>query len=71
VIDPHADPVNESPATNGPDHGSFEPLLSDDVRGLLLAQESRAREFIRAHPLGVVLSALALGYIAARLMRED
>ena len=73
MIDPQADAVNESPQTNGngPDRGHFESLLPHDVRGLLLAQESRAREFIRAHPLGVVLSALALGYVAARLLRED
>ena len=71
MIDQFADAGTESRTTNGPDRESFEPFLPRDVRGLLLEQESRAREFIRAHPLGVVLSALALGYIAARLMRED
>jgi hypothetical protein len=68
VIDPQA---TASSTTNGPDRASDESFFPQDVRGLLLAQEGRAREFIRAHPIGVVLSALALGFIAARLMRED
>jgi hypothetical protein len=71
VIDPQADARSESRTTNGPDEGPFESFFPPDVRGMLLEQENRAREFIRAHPLGVVLSALALGFIAARLMRED
>jgi hypothetical protein len=68
VIDPYA---NASSTTNGPDRTTYEGLLPQDLRGMLLEQENRAREFIRAHPLGVVLSALAIGYVAARLLRED
>jgi hypothetical protein len=69
VIDPQADVSTKT--GNGPDRGTFDSFFPQDMRGLLLEQETRAREFIRAHPLGVVISALAFGYIAARLMRED
>ena len=37
----------------------------------LVEQEARVREFIRSHPLPVVLGALALGFAVARWMRED
>jgi hypothetical protein len=32
---------------------------------------ARVREFIRAHPLPVVLGALVLGFVGARWVRED
>jgi hypothetical protein len=67
VIDPQANATT----SNGPDRVTFQEMLPRDVRGLLLEQEGRAREFIRAHPLGVVLSALVIGYVAARWLRED
>jgi len=37
----------------------------------LVEQEARVREFIRSHPLPVILGALALGFAVARWMRED
>jgi len=37
----------------------------------LVEQKARVREFIRSHPLPVVLGALALGFAVARWMRED
>ena len=68
MIDPQS---NATSATNGPDHTGIEAMLTGDMRGMLRDQEDRAREFIRAHPVGVVLTALAIGFIAARLIRED
>jgi hypothetical protein len=65
------DPQANATTTNGPDRTTLRAMLPEDVRGMLRDQESRARDFIRAHPLGVVVCALALGYVAARLMRED
>ena len=59
-------------ATNGPDHTApMDAMFSADVRGMLREQEDRAREFTRAHPIGVVLAALAFGFVAARVLRED
>jgi hypothetical protein len=69
VTDPQANA--NATAGNGPDRTLLGGILQRDVRGLLLDQEDRAREFIRAHPLGVVLCALVFGYVAARLVRED
>jgi hypothetical protein len=37
----------------------------------LVESEARMREFIRAHPLPVVLGALVLGFAVARWVRED
>jgi hypothetical protein len=70
VIDPQANYERISSQTNGPDRG-IDSFFPQDLQGLLLKQEARVREFVRAHPLGVVLSALVFGYIAARVMRED
>jgi hypothetical protein len=48
----------------------LEGLLPRSVH-TLVEQEPRVREFIRSHPLPVVLGALALGFAIARWMRED
>ena len=37
----------------------------------LVDREARVREFIRSHPLPVVLGALALGFAVARWVREN
>jgi len=50
--------------------GELEGLLPQSVQALV-EQEARVREFIRSHPLSVVLGALALGFAVARWMRED
>jgi len=58
---------NRSGADSAPE---FEGLLPQSVHALV-EQEARVREFIRSHPLPVVLGALVLGFAAARWMRED
>ena len=47
----------------------FEEILPERVRELV--DPGRMRELIRSHPLSAAFGALALGYIAARAMRED
>ena len=48
----------------------LEGLLPQSMRALV-EQKARVGEFIRSHPLPVVLGALALGFAVARWMRED
>jgi len=55
----------------GRDFGSSTGLGSPELRGSLREGEERVREFIREHPVPVVLGALALGYAVARLLRDD
>ena len=72
MIDPQTNEVRG----NGADEFSagsaaeLEGLLPQGVHALF-EQEARVREFIRSHPLPVVLGALALGFAIARWMRED
>ncbi len=47
----------------------FEEFLPERVRELV--DPNRMRALIRSHPLSVAFSALALGFIVARVMRED
>lgn len=56
-----------SPDTAATDR--FDEFLPERVRELL--DPGRMRELIRSHPLSAAFGALALGYIAARVMRED
>ena len=71
MIDPHGDAVTSG---NGPDRQRdaepYSDLLSPAVRQTLSEQEERMRELIRAHPLATVFGALALGFVAARLLRD-
>jgi hypothetical protein len=41
----------------------------EEPSDFLEARERQLSEFIRAHPLGVVGGALALGFVAARIVR--
>jgi hypothetical protein len=47
----------------------FDEFLPERVRELV--DPGRMREVVRSHPLTVVFGALALGFIVARVMRED
>jgi hypothetical protein len=73
MIEPQS---NAMTGGNGPERigadsaEEFEGLLPQSVHALAL-QENRVREFIRSHPLPVVLGALALGFVVARWIRED
>ena len=72
MIDPESDAMwsgnGPSPETASSTTG-FEELLPERVRELV--DPGRMRELIRSHPLAMTFSALALGFIAARLLRED
>jgi hypothetical protein len=70
------DPQSSEMRGNGADEMSAgsaaerEGLLPQGVHALV-EEEARVREFIRSHPLPVVLGALVLGFAVARWMRED
>ena len=70
MIDPQS---NEMTRGNGADEISAGSAaeLEDLLPRSVVEQEARVREFIRSHPLPVVLGALALGFSVARWMRED
>jgi hypothetical protein len=40
-----------------------------DWQGALAEREAQARDLIRSHPVAAVLSAAALGFVIARLVR--
>jgi hypothetical protein len=56
---------------NGAGFGSAAGLGSPELRASVQEGEEMVREFIRRHPVPVVLGALALGFAVARLLRED
>ena len=52
----------------------FETVDVGDLRESLRQHESRIREFVLDHPIPVLLGAVSVGYLlarVARLMRED
>jgi hypothetical protein len=51
--------------------GDIAELLPPGLEETLRASDERARAFIREHPVPVVLGALALGFVGARLFRSD
>jgi hypothetical protein len=72
MIDPQGDAMASS--GNGPAHREdaegFSELLSPTVKEALSEQENQMRALIRAHPVTAVVGALALGFLAARFLRE-
>ncbi len=46
-------------------------LTGIDWEGALAEREEQARDLIRAHPVAAVLSAAALGFVIARLVRGN
>lgn len=52
---------DEGSASQGPD--------LDEIREVLRHREAQIRDFLLAHPLPVLLGALAGGYLLARLVR--
>jgi hypothetical protein len=49
----------------------FDEIQELDWRGVLADQEEWARELIRAHPVVAVAASAALGFLIARLLREE
>ncbi len=73
MIDPQSNEVTRGNGAHELRAGSaaeLEGLLPQSVHALV-EREAHVREFIRSHPLSVVLGALALGFAVARWMRED
>jgi hypothetical protein len=71
MIDPEG---NATWSGNGPGSDNvaaerFDESLPERVRELV--DPGRVRELIRSHPLSAAFGALALGYIVARVLRED
>ena len=69
------DPQSSAMSGNGRNSiGADSVAESDDfpqTKHALAESEARMREFIRAHPLPVVLGAIVLGFAVARWIRED
>ena len=72
MIEPQSNEVrgNGADEISAGSAAELEGLLPQSVHALV-EQKTRVREFIRSHPLPVVLGALALGFAVARWMRED
>ena len=72
MIEPENDAMwsgnGPSPETM-PTSDRFEELLPERVRELV--DPGHMRELIRLHPLTVTFGALALGFLVARVLRED
>lgn len=47
------------------------PPADFDWQSALAEREEQARDLIRAHPVAAVLGAAALGFVIARLIRDD
>lgn len=47
------------------------PSAPYDWQSALAEREAQARDLIRAHPVAAVLGAAALGFVIARLIRDD
>jgi len=63
--------------TTWTEHVAQQAGLNDDTgelpawTDLLVESEIRVRELIRAHPVGFVVGAAALGFAVARLVRDE
>ncbi len=70
---PLAGDASDGPLRNGaaPRFAAEAGPDTSDPDGSLREGEERVRDFIRRHPVPVVLGALALGFAVARLLRED
>jgi hypothetical protein len=63
--------MNTAARTGMTPDSTLERLVPRELQDAFLEREARVRRFIQTHPVPVVLGALAVGFLLARLVRED